>query len=133
MVIYISQNRRISDVQKDFNSLYPFLKIEFYKGNVAATGCRERKHLQNSIPMTAAGLIKNGKIELNDSMTVGQLENIFRTEFGLFVQASRKSGTLWLETTMTDNWTLKQQNDHGKELSEPVIKKNPSERSADES
>ncbi|MEI9910895.1 MAG: hypothetical protein WDO71_15215 [Bacteroidota bacterium] len=53
-------------------------------------------------------------------MTVGQLEDIFQKQFGLQVQVSRRSGTLWLETTMTDNWTLKQQNDHGRELSEPA-------------
>jgi hypothetical protein len=29
----------------------------------------------------------------------------------------RKSGNLWLETTMTDDWTLQQQNDHGYEIS----------------
>lgn len=120
MILHISENRMISEVQEDFNLLYPFLKIDFYKRNVGSTGFPERRHLQNSITIKDAGLIKNGNFEISDSMTVGQLENIFSTEFGLSVQASRKSGILWLETTITDKWTLKQQNDHGKELSEPV-------------
>ncbi|MBC8157511.1 hypothetical protein H7X64_05025 [Armatimonadetes bacterium] len=124
MTLHISENRKISEVQEDFNRLYPFLKIDFYRSNVGSTGFPERKHLQNSITIQAAGLIKNGNFEISDSMTVGQLEDIFITEFGLSVQASRKSGILWLETTMTDKWTLKQQNDHGKELSEPVIYSN---------
>ena len=55
-------------------------------------------------------------------MTVGELEKLFRERFGANIQVSRKSGTLWLETTMTDNWTLKQQNEHGRELSSPEIK-----------
>jgi hypothetical protein len=87
-------------------------------------GTAQRKHLQNSVPVTKAGLTRNGTIELSDYMTVGELENILRTEFGLSAQVSRKSGILWLETTMTDKWTLKQQNDHGKELSEPVTHHN---------
>jgi len=70
--------------------------------------------------LIAAGLKKSGELELNDEMTVGELENSFLEKFWLNVQVSRRSGNLWLETTMTDKWTLKQQNDHGRELSEPV-------------
>ena len=124
MMLHIYQNRSIGDVQQDFSCLYPFLKIDFYKKDVSSSGSNKRLHLPNSVPIKTAGLIKDGDLELSDSMTVGQLENIFRTEYGLSVQVSRKSGILWLETTMTDNWTLKQQNDHGKELSESINHKN---------
>ena len=120
MMLDISQNRSISEVQHDFNRQYPFLKIEFYQGNSTFNRSSKRQHLIHSMPIEHAGLTKNGKIEVNDYMTVGELENIFSSEFGLSAQVSRKSVILWLETTMTDNWTLKQQNDHGKELSEPV-------------
>lgn len=123
-MLNISQNRSISELQKDFNSHYPFLKVEFYKNNVDYTAASKRQHLLNSLSIEKAGLLKEGNIELNDLMTVGQLESIFRTEFGLSAQVSRKSGALWLETTMTDGWTLKQQNEHGRELSEPVAHNN---------
>ena len=119
-MLCIYQNRSIGDVQRDFTCLYPFLKIDFYKSDGASGSSAKRKHLPNSIPLKTAGLNKNGHLELSDAMTVGQLENIFRAEYGLSVQVSRKSGILWLETTMTDSWTLKQQNEHGKELSEPA-------------
>ena len=123
-MLVIFQTRSISEIQQDFNRQYPFLKIEFYDSNGGYKTSSKKLHLQNSIPIKRAGLIKNGNIEVRDSMTVGQLENIFQTEFGLSAQVSRKSGILWLETTMTDKWTLKQQNDHGKELSEPVVHAN---------
>ena len=119
-MLHISGHRSINEVQQDFNRHYPFLKIDFYKNNDGYSRSLKRQHFLNSMPIVSAGLLKNGDIELNDMMTVGQLEKIFRTEFGLSAQVSRKSGALWLETTMTDGWTLKQQNDHGKELSEPV-------------
>ena len=50
-------------------------------------------------------------------MKVEELERILKKDFGLRAQVFRKSGNLWLETTMTDGWTLAQQNYHGKELS----------------
>ena len=121
MTLDIASTKNISEIQNDFNSLYPYLKIEFYAVNGNANGKSQKKHLQNSVKVKNAGLTRGGSIEISDLMTVGELEHIFRTQFGLSAQVSRKSGILWLETTMTDKWTLKQQNDHGKELSEPVI------------
>lgn len=56
-------------------------------------------------------------IEITPSMTVKQLEEICEKNFGVFVQFYRKSGSLWLKVTMTDNWTMKQQNELGSEIS----------------
>lgn len=50
-------------------------------------------------------------------MKVSELEKLFKDKFKLAVQVFRKSGNLWLETTMTDNWSLLQQNNHGREIS----------------
>jgi len=120
MKLYILSNRTISDVQHDFNAAYPFLKIEFYKQIMGRSGSAIRQKIIKTSLLNAAGVRRDGELELTDLMTVGQLENFFLDRFEIAVQVSRKSGILWLETTMTDNWTLKQQNDHGKELSEPV-------------
>jgi len=117
MLLHISQSQTLKDTQDEFNSAYPYLRIEFYRTIEPGFA---RRHLKSMMPMTAAGLKQNGDLEISDLMTVGQLENAFREKFGLNVQVSRRSGTLWLETTMTNNWTLKQQNDHGRELSEPI-------------
>lgn len=117
MVLHISQNKTLQEAQEEFNKGYRFLSIEFYTDTEPGFA---RKHLNNSLLLTVAGLRRNGELELNDFMTVGELENCLLKKFGLNVQVSRRSGTLWLETTMTGNWTLKQQNDHGRELSEPL-------------
>ena len=116
----IASTKSISDIQRDFSLQYPYLKLEFYLGNNSSMSPVQRKHLQSSVPVKKVGLLRNGTIDISDLMTVGQLEKIFLIEFGLAAQVSRKSGILWLETTMTDSWTLKQQNDHGRELSEPA-------------
>ena len=121
MILYISSYKKISDIQEDFNAAYPFLKIEFYQ-TAGKPGSAVRQKLNKTSLLALAGMRAEGELEINDAMTVGQLEKTFRDKFGITVQVSRKSGTLWLETTMTDNWTLKQQNGHGKELSEPLQK-----------
>ena len=118
MTLQIAQHRTLNETQEEFNKAYPFLRIEFYRNTEPGFA---RRHLQNSMLMVAAGLKKNGEMEITDGMTVGELENNFLQQFGLNVQLSRKSGNLWLETTMTDGWTLKQQNDHGRELSDYIF------------
>jgi|ERR1043166_4274265 hypothetical protein len=104
----------IGDVQCDFNNAYPYLKIEFYKNIEPGFS---RKHLNPMNTVQTAGLRHEGYLEITDVMTVGQLENVLGEKFGLTVQVSRKSGSIWLETTLTDDWTLRQQNEHGREIS----------------
>jgi len=114
MQLDISKERAIKDVQHDFNNRYPFLKLEFYKTDDIPLVVK--KHLSQSASLKSAGLNKDGFIELKDEMKVGDLEKIFE-QFGLSVQVSRKAGDFWLQTSMTDSWSLGKQNEYGKEIS----------------
>ena len=125
MNIQIRKSKVIGEVQKDFTNAYPFLKLEFYRNTTGRLGPAIRQNLIKSVLLNEAGNQKEGDLEITDSMTVGQLEQALYDKFGMIVQVSRKSGSIWLETTMTDNWTLKQQNEHGRELSAPVVKTLP--------
>jgi len=71
--------------------------------------------------------IRDGDLEFDGTMKVNELEKLLKDEFSLAAQVFRKSGNIWLETTITDNWTLNQQNSHGKELSEERIVDNKPE------
>jgi len=115
MQLDISKERAIKDVQHDFNNRYPFLKLEFYK--IDDMPLVLKKHLSQSGSLKSAGLSKDGFIEIRDEMKVKDLENAFLEQFGLSVQVSRKAGVFWLETTMTDNWSLQKQNEYGREIS----------------
>lgn len=55
-------------------------------------------------------------LELTEDMPVSAVEQLFQDYFGLSAQVFRKSGGSWLETSLTDDWTLKRQNDEGFEL-----------------
>src|SRR5688500_17650124 len=108
MFLNISPTRLISDVQKEFNAEFPFLKLEFY----------QKGHRSESIPgikRVASGQqtssevqwpLADGDVDINEEMKVNHLEALLKNDYGLNVQVFRKSGNLWLETTMTDNWTL---------------------------
>lgn len=120
VTLQLLRNKTVNNIQLEFNKAYPFLKIDMYKPSGRGQFEGGRVKLNYSTLLGAAGILEEGELLVFDSMTVGQFEKSFLEKFGVMVQVSRKSGTVWLETTMTDRWTLKQQNDHGRELSEPV-------------
>src|SRR5688572_13171245 len=122
MFLLISKDKTIQEIQQPFSSKYPFLKLEFYKMKNANPVLAVKKHLSHSITLKAAGLKDNGLIDIQNDLTVADFEKIFLTKFGLNVQVSRRSGTLWLETTMTDKRSLQKQNEHGREITLSAIK-----------
>ena len=119
MKITIAGARSIQDVQQDFNASYPYLKLEFFRPlNRAQAQASANTMLKHSLMIREARRLQHdGELEITDSMKVGELETVLKQQYGLYAQVFRKSGNVWLETTMSDNWTLKQQNDHGREIS----------------
>jgi hypothetical protein len=119
MKIHIAPSRLISDIQREFNEEFPFLKLEFFRNGI--TGVEKSvpaNRLQGSLPVGFGQPIKiEGDLVFSESTKVKELENNLREGFHLNAQVFRRSGNIWLETTMTDKWTLKQQNEHGKEIS----------------
>lgn len=118
MHLRISSKLPISDVQKAFSSTFPFLKIEFFKSN----GMHPLLPGDHNIA-EAQKKITEGSIEITGEMKVCELEQALDKLFPLHAQVFRRSGNIWLETTMTDDWTLAQQNEHGREISASDNKK----------
>ena len=119
MQLHIAPNRLISEIQKEFNKAFPFLKIEFFNNkSFDRSGFMAHQIIPQTRKIGDGQLaITDGDIDIEEEMKVKDLEKIFKYQFSLAAQVFRKSGNLWLETTMTDNWTLQQQNDHGREIS----------------
>ena len=119
MYLEINGERLISDIQKDFGAVYPFLKIEFFRnGKIRRDRYPVNKLIPATQPVKTAWHYKQekGQLTLSDGMTVTDFENALMDQFGLSAQVFRRSGNIWLETTITDYWTLKQQNEHGREI-----------------
>jgi hypothetical protein len=116
----------LKEVQEEFSRNYPYLKIDF-------TRRRGEKRVapMNGAVRTDPGSLPDGDGEatrsaaqkllwtdfgVSDKMKVSELEVLLQYEFGLPAQVLRKSGNLWMETTMTEHWTLRQQNDRGQDM-----------------
>ena len=118
MLIQITPTRLVQEIQQEFSRMFPFLKLEFFvdrhskaylSAEDIAPGTKRIGDIQRSVT--------DGPLDVNASMKVNDLEETLFKQFNLAAQVFRKSGKIWLETTMTDNWTLQQQNNHGQEIS----------------
>lgn len=122
MKIKISDNRKIFAIQEEFNVLFPYLKIEFFsKPHKLGAGSSKKMIKPSNITLGECRTIhNNGDVTITPQMTVADLEQRLSDVYGLSVQVFRKSGKAWLETTVTDGWTLEEQNNQGEELSKKV-------------
>ena len=123
MKILINDRRKISGIQEEFNVLFPYLKLEFFPKPSSRGGKSSEKTIAN--PSKTLGecrtVHKKGSITITPGMTVSDLADRFRDIYGLEIHLSRNSGKMWLETTLTENWTLEEQNKQGEALSKQYI------------
>ena len=122
MDIQINDRKHISTIQEEFNSVFPYLKIEFFKHEHEKG---EGSPLGDMIPSDSLigkwrTVHDQGDIHIEPSSTVAEVEKSFQDKFGISAQVFRRSGEIWLETTVTDSWTLKEQNSTGEEMSLPT-------------
>ncbi|MBK6521411.1 MAG: hypothetical protein IPG08_03280 [Sphingobacteriaceae bacterium] len=119
MQVLINDNRKIFAIQEEFSKLFPYLKLEFFSKTHNVGGGSTKKQIKNnSKTLGECRTVHNkGKVTITPQMTVSDLEQNFGDVYGLGVQVFRKSGKVWLETTVTDGWTLDEQNSQGEALS----------------
>jgi hypothetical protein len=119
MKIIINDQRKIFAIQEEFNNQFPYLKLEFFSKPHKKGGASAKEFMKHSSEtLGECRTIHNaGELVINPAMTVSDLEQRLADIYGLGVQVFRKSGKSWLETTVTDNWTLEEQNKQGEDLS----------------
>lgn len=108
MKIYISEDDLVCSIQTDFSKRYPSLKLEFYsQPHEHAKTCvaMEKVSPQTSIDQIRM-LHAFGWIDISEDRTAAELELDFRHNMGLNVQVFVKSGDRWIETAVTDDWSL---------------------------
>jgi hypothetical protein len=119
MKIIINDQRKIHAIQEEFNKEFPYLKIEFFSKPHKPGGAGSPKLVKNGSKTIedCRTIHNNGAVTITPHMTVNDLEQRFSDVYGLGIQVFRKSGKLWLETTVTDGWSLLEQNSQGEALS----------------
>jgi len=118
MKIEVSKDKTIAEIQKEFSEFYPYLSLAFftkqheaYKGSPAKFLIQDRNQALGSIEKKP----HSGILFLEEEMPTWQVERLFEEEFGLHVQVFRKSGNTWLETSVSDDLTLEEQNIKGQQ------------------
>ncbi|MFZ1808602.1 MAG: hypothetical protein WAU36_15320 [Cyclobacteriaceae bacterium] len=113
-VLKIDERKPVSDFQKEFATLFPFLKIEFFKTQVIPSDHQDHKAgtlLAPNFPLSKDTV----SVDLSPSKTVAQLKNMLFEKTGISCLVYRKSGSMWIEISLTEDWTLERQN-HEAEL-----------------
>jgi len=113
-VLKIDERKSASGFQKDFTTLFPFLKIEFFKTQLSSVD--HKNHKAGTLLAPNFPLSKNAfSIDLSPSTTIAQLKTIIFEKTGVSCLVYRKSGSMWIETSLTEDWSLDRQN-HEAEL-----------------
>ena len=125
MEIEINDSRTIEEIQSEFSGEYPYLNIEFLTGLGKKKGVASKSDLFPR--QRKLGSIRDnhfdGSISLGAEKTVREVLDELENKFGLRAQIFRKFGSMWIETGLTDHWSLSLQNSEGHEISETFIKK----------
>ena len=127
MTLHILPESKLKNIQSVFQDSFPFLKLEFYgKAHLSGEGNSNTSLINLNYSLKELNEQTQAfDWEINESMTVTELEKSFYEKTGISTQVFRKSGRSWLQTISTDNWTLAEQNERGKEMSEELPSEEP--------
>ncbi len=113
----IRDDQTIGEVQEIFHHLFPYLKVDFFERNTHgllknkfARPIINREKLLGEFRLDK---IDGGDLTITKSIKVKEFEQYIDSTYCLHAQIFRRSGNVWLETTVTNNWTLEEQNWQG--------------------
>ena len=118
MKILIEKGNPTEDVARQFNFYYPYLKIEFYNRPFVKQQHATKSDFAdvNGRSSLASQFNCSGIINISGNRTVRELESDINS-LGIYGQILRKSGHLWIQTVLTNDWTLQHQNFEGEQIS----------------
>jgi hypothetical protein len=110
----ITSETHLLNIQFYFTEQFPKLKLDFFKTK------HDRKELSSLNDEVMEDLkVKDSNpyftektLLLLSTETVSEFEQRMENEFGLHVQVMRKSHDIWIQTSVTDDWTLAKQMEH---------------------
>ena len=108
----IKDSQSLKEIQQAFSTQFPYLKVEFYSkkhGDFGGSHINDQLHPDQFVKDIRT-IHTEGDIAIDPNMTVLVFEQLFEDKFGLHVQVFRKSGNIWIQTSVTDYLTLEMQN-----------------------
>lgn len=116
MTIHIRPNDHISDLQNAFTTAYPHLKLQFFSkshGESKGSFAKFMIHDRNTQLRDLNPELRESSISIAPDTITWALEKNFEESFLLHVQVFRQSGSIWLETSVSDHLTLAEQEAKG--------------------
>jgi hypothetical protein len=113
--ILISKDTLLTDIQDAFNTLYPYLKIEFIQAETEKPLSRLSPNTTIAVKQ-AINISSPTKINFHSNRSVSDITNEF-SALGLPVAVFRKSGKVWNVISVTNGWSLESQNEAGEFIS----------------
>jgi hypothetical protein len=121
MKILLQSNRKVGDIREEFNNSFPYLQLVFLSKKEDAKGVVATEEIEPGARLIeVSGILKEGDIEIRSTETVKEVERRFEKQYGLPVRILRKQKGVWLDTIVTDDLTLHEQNTWGREASKPL-------------
>ena len=116
----IASDRTLEELQIEFNSRFPYLKLEFYScPHTSGKGTLEQYRLEPDRRIREVQQKgSEGELPLEGGLLTGRFEELLQERFGLNAQVFRLSYGTWMQTWATDVWTLDEQNQRGEIMGE---------------
>lgn len=117
MIIEIYDSQQLKEISRLFSNIYPFLKLEFYsKSHLWQEDSGIANKLDDGMTISEVSKKKNhtGYMEIHFWQKTGIVERYLKNRFGLNAQIFRLHGEEWIQTVGTDELTLEQQNEIGR-------------------
>ena len=109
MKLHIQRGKFVKDVKDAFTKQYPFLKIEFYRNSDKTKMLHDAERIYLNTGDAAM-------ISIDATRSLRDVKNDIKELIGYTSQIFSRSGNVWIETSLTDDWTLDRQNKEGETL-----------------
>ncbi|HWI92355.1 MAG TPA: hypothetical protein VNT20_13835 [Flavisolibacter sp.] len=120
MIILLQSNRTVEQMKEDFSNAFPYLKISFFTKKQESEGALTEEVDPSAQLIEVSSVLKDGDTVVNSTDTIKEAEQKFEKQYGLPVHIFRKQNGVWMDTTITDDLTLQEQNTWGREASKPL-------------
>jgi len=112
MQITINDHRKLYALQKEFASLFPNLKLEFFAKPSHLKGEASSKPIDTYSKTVAEcrNIHTKGTLTISGGMTIADLQSSFSDIYGMHVSILKKEGDSWVEPANQNNLSLTEQN-----------------------
>lgn len=118
MIIKLFGKTFLKEVQNEFHKCYPHLWIDFfYESKPSILPRSPSQKINPETLLTTLPVIKEETcINIDNKLTVAQVEKDFFDNLGVRAKVMRISGNILVGTPYTNDWTLEDQNFSGSQI-----------------